>query len=265
MKGQIMYPDGSGKASRRMLLAGLGLVLAAQPAAAIKITAGKATDTASVAKCTAKKPVAKFKDCTSNAHVDKVTSLKGDNAEYAKAFKAWNDGLPADKKWTLKDGGALPDSTLTIKDGGFAATASATVGGASLRVFWDYAGADKTDYVWSTGLFDNYLLDDTIKDKPFYEIDNSGRTDNPIGSFQYDDRHYFDGPDAPWPNASFEAYSFLSKADKTNRILTIYEGIQWGFILNATPAGAPEPEAWMMLIAGFGFVGVAMRRRYAHA
>jgi hypothetical protein len=37
--------------------------------------------------------------------------------------------------------------------------------------------------------------------------------------------------------------------------------IQGGFTLSTPPAGVPEASTWMMLIAGFGLSGAAMRRR----
>lgn len=40
-----------------------------------------------------------------------------------------------------------------------------------------------------------------------------------------------------------------------------WHGIQIGIAGLATPTGVPEPMTWAMMIAGFGMIGAAMRRR----
>ncbi len=60
------------------------------------------------------------------------------------------------------------------------------------------------------------------------------------------------------PGAASLTFSFTQ-----NTLDTAQEdgAIQGGFTLSTPPAGVPEASTWMMLIAGFGLSGAAMRRR----
>lgn len=54
------------------------------------------------------------------------------------------------------------------------------------------------------------------------------------------------------------ADAWISMADYTNDILTLYDGVEWGFTIAATPL----PTAWTMMMIGMSGVGfVAYRGR----
>jgi len=70
---------------------------------------------------------------------------------------------------------------------------------------------------------------------------------------------FFDAPAGFWPNASFDAVTLLSTVSPTSDMLTVYQGVRYGFLLVAVP----EPSTWAMLLAGFaglGFAGYRARR-----
>lgn len=257
-------------------------LLPAGSGAAVTITAAKTTDTATVATCKS----GAFKDCTSKAHVDKATPLAGGNADFKKAFDDWNGAQAANAKWSLVDGGALPGGDFTVSQ--FQATANTSFGGMSIIVDWSYAGADKSSYLWSQGLSINYapgmLASGTPDATSSFKLDTDAfskltacnNTDvgavwnasptmgnyycGPAYPFQTGARQLGDGPKGPWPNSSFEAYAFVSKVDASARKLTLYEGVEYGFVLSATPV--PEPGAWQLTVVGIGLLyGRRLRRR----
>jgi hypothetical protein len=81
----------------------------------------------------------------------------------------------------------------------------------------------------------------------------------PLYPPQYADRRFFDQPTAGWPrpNALFEARAFLSQADYEARQLTIYDGVNYGFALDAEPI--PEPATVLLTLGGL--LGIRARRR----
>jgi hypothetical protein len=205
-----------------------------------------------------------YKDCVITASYS-PGSLTGDDSDFKASFDAWNEKNPAGGKWTLADGGALPGGKFEINE--FDADARSTVGELKIRIGWIYDGADKSDYKWSQAIAANFTRDPPGRSDPYVTMDvgpTAGCSDGvlathcpPLYRFQYDDRHFFDGPRAPWPDSSFDGYAILSKVDRTTRTLTIYEGVEYGFKLAAKVV--PEPETWVfMVVLG---AGVAWRVR----
>ena len=203
----------------------------------------------------------KFTDCKSTAFIS-TTSLTGNDAEFKKSFDAWNATNAADNQWALVDGGLLPASSLNVSL--FEADANSSLGGLRIRIGWDYNGPDKVAFYWSQALYDNYVIGQGIV-MPFYEMDvNDLYYSPPLYPFQYQDRHFFDFPEAYWPDAFFTAEAFLSEADQTARTLTVYEGVRYGFELSGT-AVVPEPPTIALLglgIAAF-LAGWRLRSRDA--
>jgi hypothetical protein len=256
---------------RRAFLCPVFLISAAGPIALpvsaieIKITDATPTYEATRATCTGWDGKA-YKDCKSKAKIDDKKSADAKNDAFGKSFKAWNDANAAGKKWTLKDGGALPGGTLNVNI--FDALAFEKTGGLEIRVEWDYAGADKDQFFWSQGLYDNFAFSPDRVVKPMYEMDvkPAGCDDSllkkcpPLYPFQYADRHFYDKPLGVWPDSFFDAVSFLSKVDAGSRELTIYEGLAYGFALSATLA-VPEPTTWALLVAGLLLLALVQRTR----
>lgn len=250
-----------------VFLVAMGGSVAVAPASAIEIKVTDATphDEATRATCTGWDTKA-YKDCTSKAKIDTKKSADGKNDAFGKSFKAWNDANAADKKWTLKDGGALPGGKFEVST--FDALAQEKVGGLEIQIDWTYAGKDKGDFFWSQGLYDNFALAPDKVVKPMYEMDvKAAGCDGsllkkcpPLYPFQYADRFFYDKPRGPWPDSFFDAVAFLSKADYAKRELTIYEGVSYGFALSATLA-VPEPQSWVLLLAGLALIAFIKRQR----
>lgn len=195
--------------------------------------------------------------CRSTAFIAS-SSLTGDDDEFEKSFNAWNATNAAGSKWTLANGGNLPGGKFEVDK--FRAIAEYFRGGVEIDVLWsDYTGADRNDFYWSQGIYDNYSPATGGFITPIYKMDVNATTGAtpPLYPFQYTDRSFYDKPEGPWPNAFFLAEAFLSKADYTNRVLTIYEGLQYGFRLSV-----PEPPVVALFGVGL-LVILALRRRLA--
>jgi hypothetical protein len=73
---------------------------------------------------------------------------------------------------------------------------------------------------------------------------------------------FFDAPAGPWPDAAFRAITLLStvtfetdaSGDITDRILTVYQGISYGFSLSV-----PEPEALWLIGAALSVLTIVRR------
>ncbi|HEV3137816.1 MAG TPA: PEP-CTERM sorting domain-containing protein [Pirellulales bacterium] len=228
----------------------------------------------------------------SDAHINANSVTLGTATYFQKSWDAWNGAQPANGKWTLADGGRLANLGLNVVT--FKAysqhNANAT-GGVEIQVNVTYAGADRGNLVWSQGLYDNYTLGPAGAEAnpvtPFYEMDTasaSGLTPgpspgpdmpaifaDPVYPYQYnnqtnaaENQMFYDKPAAPYESAFFQADAFLSKVDYTNRKLTIYDGVEYGFQLFEIHNGVPEPATWVLMLTGLALVSMtAARKRWA--
>jgi hypothetical protein len=97
-----------------------------------------------------------------------------------------------------------------------------------------------------------------------------GQYCDPIYFFQFDNKRLVDAPTGSWPDASFRAIALLATVSETTdaagkvtaAVLTVYDGVNYGFDLSAT--AVPEPGSLALaLIAGLPIVFLASRRRAA--
>jgi choice-of-anchor C domain-containing protein len=81
--------------------------------------------------------------------------------------------------------------------------------------------------------------------------------------FSYDSALHPIGSGGPWQSHGFSFTATGSSTTLTFQSLTAGGGCCWGAELdNVSVAGAvPEPASWALMIAGFGLVGAAARRR----
>ncbi|SIO29873.1 hypothetical protein SAMN05444722_1289 [Rhodovulum sp. ES.010] len=249
----------------------LGPVAGGEAAAATLKIDGKTEVVATTPFCTNVKTGRRYKDCTSTATISKsALGGKGDTF-FGQSFEAWN-AAQADA-WTLvtKDD---DDNALSV-DGEmvvtlFNAVAAPTFGGLQIRVQWREVSSDyKEDYFWSQAVHANYDLDGNIV-APYAFMDVKNKTSTcrdipqaaPFYYCQYGTRKFYDYPKGPWPNASFRGHAYISKVDREARTLTIYDGIDYGFVLSATPIPLPATIP-LMLGALVPFAALAARRRRA--
>jgi hypothetical protein len=91
---------------------------------------------------------------------------------------------------------------------------------------------------------------------------------DPIYPFQYAGASFFDGPSAYWPDESFRAIALLSTVTFvtdpngaiTERDLTVYNGVNWGFDLSVVQT--PEPGTILLMIPSLAFLA-ALRHKAA--
>jgi len=228
-------------------------------AATIKITDPTPTYSASIQECFGSDGT-KYKGCRSDAYVS-TTVIKGADAVQAgsgfrKSFDTWNAGNPAGQMWTLANGGEL---NAVFEVSTFDAFAKPNVGGVEIRIDFNYAGADRADFFWSQGVNANFRPGVGFVSPPVFDMDVNpgGPTLPPLYPFQYADQHFYDKPAGYWPNSFFNAQLFISKVDYTNRVLTIYDGVSWGFKLSV-----PEPSAGIVsFMAVIGLMALVRRNR----
>jgi PEP-CTERM motif len=252
------------------LCAGILLIAASEPAAAITITVTDPTPhpVRSIENCVGWNDAA-YTDCESRGYVDTARAADASNPLFKDAFAAWNEGIDIGSKWTLVDGGILPDLQFDVTL--FDAEASAYVGGFSnaydegFNVEWSYSGDRRATLFWSQAVSTNTLLTTGEIVPAFLIMDVAGSgcvvgslyPCAPLYPYQYDDRSFYDAPASSWPNGRFNAVALLSMADYATRTLTVYDGVSWGFVLSAVP----EPASWVMLLSGLGLALLVARRK----
>jgi hypothetical protein len=185
--------------------------------------------------------------CPTECPECKVTAYKlvgtfetGADVKFTSAFDSWNDEPGDAKGWTLTDGGALTGTFNVSKyDAGF----SGCSGGVEIRVSYVPGAGDPTgaDVAWAQS------IDTNVKKagaegpgNPYLDIKTSATTEDPPAyPFQYADKHFYDFPKRECPGecgalTSWEGRAFLSEVDYTNKELTVYQGINWGFNIECT-------------------------------
>ncbi|CCI00830.1 hypothetical protein [Microcystis aeruginosa] len=249
-------------------------------AATIKITDPTPTYSASIQECFGFDGT-KYKGCTSDAYVS-TTAIKGADAVkpgsgFRKSFDTWNAGNPAGQMWTLANGGEL---NAVFEVSTFDAFAEPYFGGVEIQIDFNYAGADRADFFWSQGVNANFRPGVGFVSPPVFDMDVDStppyantRIDPsiplpsppptfapPLYPFQYTDGRFYDRPSGRWPNSFFNAQLFISKVDYTNRVLTIYDGVSWGFKLSV-----PEPSAGIAsFMAVIGVMALVRRNRQSN-
>ena len=202
---------------------------------------------------------------------------------FSQGFNAWN-AMGGGQGWTLAAGtdlGGSFDVTVFATQTDLTAApcnAAGGVDGMCINVLTGNLtgipalGANE-QYVWAQALFDNYLLDGSLV-TPFFEMDvmaaagcstvfptfGTGKTACPPAyPFQYADNHFFDAPSDPVPGAFFAAEAFFGEINYTTKTLTLFDGLDYGWI------NVPEPStAWLLAVGVAGWVGRRVLRRRRH-
>jgi len=167
-----------------------------------------------------------------------IQTANGNDADFTAAFNSWNNAGP--KGWTLVNGGALAGTfNVTTYDAGFAGC----FGGVKIRVSYVPGAGDPTgaNVAWAQSIDTNAKLAGADgPGNPYLDINDSAETwDPPVYPFQYADDHFFDFPKRECPGECgaltyWEGHALLSEVDYTNKKLTVYQGIDWGFNIECT-------------------------------
>jgi len=135
------------------------------------------------------------------------------------------------------------------------------------------ASATEMQYGYNAGNGYTYFLDDFYKANtpanngsmnPTYDggytVTGTGANTvyTPKG-YQANPTTFIDTPNSTLFNGLDDEFQvFLATDNARNKILTIYDGVWWGY---TAAAMVPEPSTWMLIVSGFGILAVF--RRYA--
>lgn len=266
-----------------LVLSAWSFVLLSGPAKAITINLSDPNPT----YFSTQSPCLPHSECGSYAHLSAAAISFTDNLYFDDAFNAWNAGLQAGDNWTLVDGGAI-DATLNVSTfDALSLHGSGNphgFGGLVIRAELVYNGADRDDLVWSQGLFLNYdppginiingfsTMDDNAlsnlacnPNATKSSLGNLGIWCGPVYPYQYTDERFYDRPMAPYDKGVFKADALLTKVDYTNRVLTVFEGLNYGFYLSvqepSTGLLVPEPSTGLLMLLGLSAMIVMRRNR----
>lgn len=216
--------------------------------------------------------------CTTKLKPAKVVDLGQMNAGNTAGLAA--DLLAQKPDYSINDYGAPLDINFVVTQ--YKAINDGTQGGGILEI--DYVGnkgfVPPDGLHWVQIVTDNWnitgingadgsapkgpgkpedVVDAPGVDSPYY--DEASAANNP--PFNTNPPHFEDfsrrgEPTKANPVVTWAATLFLVSDDGEHN-LTVYDGVQWGW--ETTFRCVPEPGTWMLLLLGFGMVGVAVRRR----
>jgi hypothetical protein len=194
------------------------------------------------------------------------------------AFNSWNASLNANSQWTLVTANLSAEATFAVTTyrayvGEGSCVGFSRCGGAEIEVHYNNGGNPPNpianvnniqdgEAVWSQSIFTNQKRNPSLPGNPY--LDNAPGTPNsdlgpPAYPFQYDGSMFYDMPSRD-AYAVWLADLWISTLDNTNRVLTVYDGIEWGFAVET-----PLPAAWTMMLMGMLGLGfTAFRRRMQH-
>ncbi len=192
------------------------------------------------------------------------------NADFQAAFNSWNNEAGNPKGWTLVNGGALGnDTTFNVSlyrahiDGGSGALEiqiDYTPGVGAPPAIANNNNIQPNEAVWSQSIFTSLKLAGSLPGNPY--LDNPAGLANtqlgpPAYPFQYNGSFFYDDPHRP-PTNFWYGVAYLSTADYTNKILTVYDGVAYGFRVGVVPEPSTLASAGVAALLGLGY---SMRRR----
>lgn len=206
----------------------------------------------------------------SNARVPGAYPAPGKNI-FLEAFTTWNTSSGG-QGWTLADGtaGGTKDLNGTISITSFSAMSFDSdpklLGG--VQVTWDInitsglpALGPNQQYVWAQALYDNTDFSKERPVAPFFEMDITNNTCVPAykcyGGAYATAGPFNDRVRLPFFGNFFEAEAFYGIADKGSKTLTLFTGMDYGFV---NSVAAPVPPAWILLASGTLLLGLTQAR-----
>jgi hypothetical protein len=196
---------------------------------------------------------------------------------FVPAFDSWNASRPAGRKWSLfaADLSAAASINVTtyrafVDEGD---DCDEFCGGAEIRITYDWGGGvnnplpirDTTRIFPFTAMWTQSIR---ASDKPAGALPGNPYLDNnpntpgrmynpPAYPFQYEGSSFYDKPDRD-ADSIWQGQAFLMKANYRTRTLTVYDGVGWGFYVQAVP----EPSTLALCgLVPLGMIIFARRRR----
>ena len=184
--------------------------------------------------------------------------LPGKNI-FLEAFTAWNNS-GGGRGWKLVDGtnGGKDDLTGTVTINPFTAMSfdadPKLLGG--VQVTWDVnitAGlpplGKNQQYVWAQALYDDTDFSKELPVPPFFEMDITDNNCAPVYKCYFQAAGPFnDRVRLPFYGNFFEAETFYGIVDPGAKTLTIFDGLDYGFVNTHTP----EPPTWSLALGSLG-------------
>jgi hypothetical protein len=191
--------------------------------------------------------------------------LPGKNI-FLEAFTAWNTS-GGGQGWKLVDGtnGGRNDLNGTVSVSTFTAMSfdadPKLLGG--VQVTWDInitsglpALGKNQQFVWAQALYDDTDFSKEFPVPPFFEMDITDNNCAPVYKCYFDPAGPFnDRVRLPFYGNFFEAETFYGITDTDAKTLTIFDGLDYGFVNTA-----PEPPAWSLMLGSLTLAG-AIRKR----
>lgn len=195
---------------------------------------------------------------------------------FAPAFTSWNNSLPVAQRWTLVPSDLSNSARLTVSTYRALAGAgddncgNAALGCGEIQIGYTPGAGDPTlianaaaitsgNAIWSQSIFSTTKIPGALPGNPY--LDNASPADRklnpPAYPYQYDGTGpvpasgFYDNASRPINN-SWQGQAFLSTANYTTRTLTVYDGVGWGFYVQAVP----EPTTFVLL--GLGLVACSI-------
>jgi hypothetical protein len=203
---------------------------------------------------------------------------------FDQSWKAWDNAQPADEKWTLVHGQFLR-GTLNITT--FQAFNDCPDrGGLTIQARFAPRDGDPTKWYWCQALYDNYDAPlpphegsaaaryemDVMPQRPWtnapsnalFPPGGSNTWNAPLYPFQYTDSSFYDRPrtwDRDDNTVFFHAVALICGIDYSNRTLTAYEGVSYGFDFRCVSYAVPETGTIQSLLIGIVSLVVWRRKR----
>jgi MYXO-CTERM domain-containing protein len=188
------------------------------------------------------------------------------------AWNAWNDSQPADRRWTLTNGGSLNGAFLITKFDTFNPCPSP--GGVEIRARYASEAENLGQLVWVQGIQTNrragvFVPHDAPPLPEMHLMDvGTGRLRNewpaPAYPLQYSNGQFYDKATAYCLHERevyFRATALLANIDYRTRTLTTYEGFSWGFSVLCVHRDVPAPGP--LALGALAGVFACRRRRVA--
>jgi hypothetical protein len=179
------------------------------------------------------------------------------DTDFSKAFQSWNASV--NNTWTLKFGGDLGADTVYTISTYMPNVTDAGTGDLKIRIDYtagtgapapippDTPTIPSDSAVWSQSILTSFKKPGTLPGNPYLDNDSpsGANLSPPAYPFQYAGSHFFDDPHRE-ADASWFGVAYLSQANYTTDTLTVYDAVDYGFVIESIP----EPTS--LVLAGIG-------------
>lgn len=174
----------------------------------------------------------------------------GENLDFK---AAWDTVIPSEwypSAWTLQYATAPLDATLNLSTYRAFNVAQYQNGhslaGAEIQVDWTPATGQQ-DLKWIQAIHTN--ASNRGSSQWYLDVLRLKKETPPVYPYSFSDYHFYDMPGRwcdPNQNIYWDAYLYLARVNRTTKVVTVYEGLSWGFTLNCE--AVPEPGGLLVML-----------------